>query len=80
MPDDTPPPAPPGTVEEGFWHRSATRAALVVTLGLLVMAGRAELTHQPLSPDALAVALEGIVWAWAAAFGLHKTTDSLRWK
>lgn len=63
--------APPGTVPETFWQRSATQAAIVATVGMGLMMAKGLIMGSPISREALAVALEGNVWAWLAAVGLH---------
>lgn len=63
--------APPGTVPATFWQRSATQAAIVATVGLALMLGKALLVGKPIGREALAVAIETNVWAWLAAVGIN---------
>ncbi len=64
-------PPPPGTVEEGFWSRSATQGAIVTTVALLLTVARSLILGEPVSRESLAMGLEAITWAWLAAAGLH---------
>ncbi len=68
---DPPLPPPPGTVEEGFWSRSATQGAIVTTVALLLTVARSFILNEPVSRESLAMGLEAITWAWLAAVGLH---------
>jgi hypothetical protein len=63
--------APPGTVPESFLQRSATQAAIVATVGFAMMLAKGLIMGSPISREALAVGLEGNVWAWLAAVGIH---------
>lgn len=73
--------APPGTVPETFLQRSATQAAIVATVGMGLMMAKGLIVGDHISREALAVALEGNVWAWLAAVGLHNVgTGGLRTK
>jgi len=65
-----PPGAPPGTVALGFWQRAGTRTAIVATVGLVLAVFRGWLVGVPVSREALAIGMEGVVWAWLAAGGI----------
>jgi hypothetical protein len=43
----------------------------VATVGFAMMLAKGLIMGSPISREALAVALEGNVWAWLAAVGLH---------
>lgn len=85
MSDDLPradDPVPPGMVTESFLQRSATHGALVVTVGtILVPLVKALILGAPVSREDLAAGAEASIWAWLAAFGIHKMGPAgIRWK
>ena len=80
-PTEPAPLPPPGTELTTFWQAGATKGAIVATLTGILAWSRATITGTPLSPETIALLVELDVWAWAAAFGIHKVdTSALRWK
>lgn len=76
-----PTPTPPGTVPTTFWTSQATRSAIAVTMGLLLMMLRGVIVGEPPSREAIAVAVEAAVWSWGMALGISRLdTDALRWR
>lgn len=72
---------PPGTRLTTFFESSGAKVAIVATIGIALMFAHAYILNQPVSRDALVVAIDGAVFSWLAAFGISKTdTASLRWK
>ncbi len=78
--DLTPTPPPPGTIEVGFWGNDATKGAIGSTLVIGMIFLRAFILAQPVSREAVAVAADFAFAAWLLAFGIHKTSDALRYK
>lgn len=80
--EPAPTPTPPGTSAPTFWERGATKQALSITVGALVLLGGTYISTDALpSRDVLGVVYGALVWAWAGAFGIAKTdADELRWR
>lgn len=81
MPDDPAPPPPPDTTRTKFLESSGFKVAVVNTVSLLLIFVHARVQGLPISPDALNMGIDLMVFSWLAAFGIYKTdTSSLRWK
>lgn len=76
--DLTPSPPPPGTVVARFWQSAGTFAAIAATLSLGLYVARPYVVS--LIGEGGAAMFETAVWAWGAAFGVHKAEPALRYK
>lgn len=77
-PKPSDPGVPLGTVRERFWQRSVTQGALVVTIGLALTVKHGYMTGHPVSPETLSTAIDGVVYAWLGAFGIHLARPGIR--
>lgn len=72
------PPPPPGTVDETFWQRTATKLAIAVSVALLLSFSDAWILGTPVDRAEVAASVRAIVWAWLAAMGLHTVLPGIR--
>lgn len=72
------PPPPPGTVVETFWQRSATKAAVAITVALLLSFSDAWITGAAVDRAEVAASVRAIAWAWLAAMGIHTVAPGIR--
>jgi hypothetical protein len=71
-------PVPPGMVKESFWQRSATIGAIAATITFGLALLRPWLVSK--LGEVGAAGAESLVWSWAIAFGIDRTTEGFRWK
>lgn len=76
--DESPTPPPPGTIEATFWQNPAVLTALASTLAFGLFVARPHVIRY--IGEAAEALFEIAAWGWAAAFGVHKAGDTLRYK